>query len=165
MNFSTLNLNWQQTDLIRHKLPKNVKDWLLHRESFVSRLKEQGASNPFITVLFQGWQLPTSQEKDFLQLPDRKFIYAREVLIQSPRKKWMIARTLFPQELLQGKWRIFMRLKNKTLGSILFKNKFIRSSLDIAEINETSWGRRSIFLRKKQFLLLTEIFMPDVFTL
>ncbi len=150
--------------LITPQCEKIIRDWLIYPGSFVERLKKHGVHYPRIRVLYQGWQYPSPLERKRLNIPARTCAFIREVSIGNENKTFMFARTVFPKTVLRGKWRCFQHLKNKTLGSILFKNHFKRSQFEILKTKET-WMRRSIFSREENQLLLTEYFLKDVFKL
>ncbi len=50
----------------------------------------------------------------------------REVLIKSDDTVWMYARTIFPRDILQGKWQQLAHLQNRSLGSVLFADPDVR---------------------------------------
>ncbi|HSW93156.1 MAG TPA: chorismate lyase [Gammaproteobacteria bacterium] len=177
-----LELNWQAADS-HHHLPKTLGEWILHPASFMNRLRQHGAISPRIKLLRQQWALPAASEKKALGLITREYALIREVLIYSDGKKWMYARTVFPRNTLTGKERCLARLKNRSLGSVLFKDKNIERSLfDVVCLTKDKvfhhyileqaairadalWARRSTFILREKPLLLTEVFLPDMETL
>lgn len=177
-----LELNWTH-DSSRHDLPNGLGDWLLHPHSFMQRLRQKGALQPRVKLLRQSWQFPTMEEKRILGMKTRAYALIREVLIYSEGKKWMYARTVFPRKTLTGKQLCLARLKNRSLGSVLFKDPLLkRSPFDVACLSrdmllhqyvshtanikvDTLWARRSVFTLHDKPLLLTEVFLPDIETL
>jgi chorismate--pyruvate lyase len=133
--------------------------------------------------LQQSWQFPAADEKTCLGITARTYALVREVLIVSEGKKWMFARTVFPRDTLTGKQQRLARLKNRALGSVLFKDlsterhefemarvdpgagchAFILQHADVADKN--IWARRSVFFVQNKPLLLTEFFLPDITSL
>jgi chorismate--pyruvate lyase len=176
-----LELKWQQAALT--PLPNTLNDWILHPASFMSRLKEQGATMPRVQLLRQTWQFPALNEKVMLGMTKREYALVREVVIYSDGKKWMYARTVFPRKTLTGKQLCLARLKNRSLGSVLFKDPTIeRSPFDVVCLSKEMdfhqyvlnqsmieadqlWARRSTFVLNQKPLLLTEVFLPDLETL
>jgi chorismate--pyruvate lyase len=177
-----LELNWQHSPDLS-ELPLKLGEWILHPNSFMDRLRAHGAIFPRIQLLRQTWQFPAFGEKIVLGMAPRRRALVREVLIYSVGKKWMYARTVFPPNMLAGKQRHLAQLKNRSLGSVLFKDPTIQRSpfdviclskempflqyvLDEAHIAaDQLWARRSRFMLQGKPLLLTEIFLPDIETL
>lgn len=173
-------LHWQYNNNAISIVPETLLDWIFDPGSFVQRLKHHGISSPQIDVLYQGWQLPTSDERRILGINARIYTLIREVLIKSEEGAWMFARTVFPHKTLTGKERCLAWLKNRSLGSVLFKNPdLLRSDFEVACITQKDdwyekvvtqvaipqvnlWARRSTFSIKEKPLLLTEIFLPDL---
>ncbi len=177
-----LELQWKHAPLPQ-ELPISFRQWILHPASFMDRLRQQGAFNPRVQLLRQQWQSPTRDEKRVLGITTRTYALIREVLIYSVGKKWMYARTVFPRQTLTGKQLCLARLKNRSLGSVLFKEPTIeRSAFDVVCLSsdklfhqyivkaahieaDALWARRSIFTLHEKPLLLTEVFLPDIETL
>ncbi len=174
---------WQQYHLLDNAtIPPKLRDWLAHPGSFMQRL-QQHAEGSRIQVLQQNWQLPEASERHLLSMPFRAYAFIREVLILNADKKWMFARTVFPRSTLTGQHKKLLRLKNRSLGSVLFKDPSMqRSSFEVTclqpgmkwhekilqriEMNVTElWARRSIFKLQDKPLLVTEVFFPDIETL
>ncbi|MEO8963107.1 MAG: chorismate lyase [Gammaproteobacteria bacterium] len=174
-----LQLNWQRYQPTL-AISANLRAWLLHPGSFMQRLRANGVVNPEVQLLSQRWQFPELAEKNALGIASRSYALIREVLIVSEGKKWMFAQTVFPRETLTGKQRQLARLKNRSLGSVLFKDPTIeRSEFDLiclqpgmpwhtaimhdADLSATHlWARRSTFVLQQKPLLLTEVFLPDM---
>jgi chorismate--pyruvate lyase len=172
-------LKWQKNPNIS-ELPPHLSPWLFYPGSFMQRMREQSVHEPRVVVLRQQWRFPLPDEKSRLNIASRSYALIREVLILSAEKKWMYARTVFPQATLTGKQRCLARLKNRSLGSVLFSDPDTqRSEFEIAKIHphtawhdyvaeqakiksEELWARCSIFTIQHKALLLTEIFLPDM---
>lgn len=174
-----LKLNWRHSPKLT-ELPMKLGEWILHADSFMDRLREYGANKPQVQLLRQTWQFPSLSEKRILQMTNRAYALIREVLIYSEGKKWMYARTVFPKKTLSGKDQSLARLKNRSLGSVLFKDPTIQRDpfdvvclsnempfyhyvLEQAKITANElWARRSRFVLHNNPLLLTEVFLPDI---
>lgn len=169
---------WQPYHRLHHAmLSEPLADWLLDAGSFMKRLRQCDVK-PIITVLSQRWQLPGYDEKQLLGISDRTYVLVREVLISSEETIWMFARSVFPQQTLTGKEKQLAHLKNRALGSILFKSTATkRGEFELTclkpgvawyeHINhhvaleaKTVWARRSLFSIKNKSLLLVEAFLP-----
>ncbi len=176
------DLKWRKS-LALSDLPTPLGEWLLHSASFIERLRQHGAVSPRIKVLRQHWQFPTLSEKKILNITTREYALIREVLIYSMGKEWMFARTVFPRQTLTGQQRCLARLKNRSLGSILFKDPTLqRDPFEITCLlpemplyefitqqatrsTDVIWARRSRFLLQDKPLLLSEFFLSDVTSL
>jgi chorismate--pyruvate lyase len=174
------NPNWQLSNYCHDALPFRLSPWLLHAGSFMERLKDQGANNPYIHVLQELWQIPFVSEAALLNLDMHTVTLVREVLILNEKSALMYARTIFPRETLTGKEQELAHLKNRSLGSVLFKDPSLeRSEFEIACLqpgmawHETVkqhvqiesaelWARRSIFCLHGKKILLTEVFLPEM---
>lgn len=165
------------------EIPCPWQAWLLHAGSFMQRLVQHGVSDARIQVLHQCWQLPEPEERELLGMDFRVYALIREVLILSMDNDWMFARTIFPRRTLTGQQQQLARLKNRSLGSVLFKDPALqRSEFVIAYLQPELrwhakvvqvvghtlpdlWARRSLFTLHGKSLLLTEVFLPDIVTL
>lgn len=164
------------------EIPCLWRAWLLHAGSFMQRLVQHGVSDARIQLLNQRWQLPRPEERQLLDMDFRAYALIREVLILSTGNAWMFARTVFPRHTLTGQQQL-ARLKNRSLGSVLFKDPALqRSEFAIAYLQPEQrwhanivqvvghtlpdlWARRSLFTLQGKSLLLTEVFLPDIVTL
>lgn len=171
---------WQPYHLLSQAPSASLADWLRDPGSFMQRLKNYGIAAARIQVLKQGWGFPTLAERKILNIPDRHYALVREVLIDSVQGKWMFARTVFPASTLTGSEQQFARLKNRSLGSLLFKNpSMLRSEFHFARLHtgmpwhekitsaaqvnsKELWARNSVFHIKDKPLLLTEVFFPEI---
>jgi chorismate--pyruvate lyase len=176
------NPQWQYVGALRCDLapPSALIDWLLERGSFMARLRAHGVKEPRVEVLSQTWEFPTLDEKQILDIPPRVYALVREVLIVSDKKQWMFARTVFPVNTLTGQQQQLARLKNRSLGSVIFKDPtMMRSEFELACITpggpwhqkikthaalstEIVWARRSVIHVQQKPLLLTEVFLPQM---
>ncbi len=157
-------------------LPGHLKPWLTHAGSFMERARQAGL-HPKVQVLNETWVSPFSCEKKLLNLSFRSVALIREVMISSEKKPLMYARTIIPIKTLSGAEKQLAHLKNRSLGSILFKDQKLERSpfeffvlqeghyfyarmnklIDFALPSEL-WARRSLFLTNKKKVLLTEVF-------
>jgi chorismate--pyruvate lyase len=174
-----MKTSWKK-NLLAGRVPADLSAWLSHKGSFMRRLKKYGVESAVIQVLTQSWFYPTQEESALLKIKPRQLVLVREVLITSPDAKWMFARTVLPRATLTGKERRLAHLKNRSLGSVLFKDPLLRrGEFEVACVRRGSawyqkivntqaieadefWARRSVFLINRKPLLLTEIFFPDV---
>jgi chorismate--pyruvate lyase len=171
---------WCSDRLLQQPIPEGLHEWLLHKGSFMQRLKQQGIASSHIQVVCHAWQQPTFDERKILNIAHRQFALVREVIISSDQGVWMFARTVFPQQTLTGQERVLRHLKNRALGSKLFKDPTMhRSEFELAAITPDMdwyqkikhfavitapvlWARRSVFHLKNKPLLLAEVFLPAI---
>ncbi len=140
---------------INNAPPTKLIDWLLYRQSFIERLKQYGAKSPHVQILLQRWQKPTSIEAKKLDILPHRYAFIRQTFIKSDKTIWMFARVVFPPQSLVGKNQQLLHLKNRSQGSILFKDPYLqRSEFEIYQslpkpiqhlIDEPLWSRTSIF--------------------
>lgn len=165
------------------EIPSPFRAWLEHAGSFMQRLVQYKVEDARIQVLRQRWLRPEAEEKRLLDIEGSAQALVREVLILSERKQWMFARTVIPRGTLTGEEQQLAHLKDRPLGSVLFKDPTMKRSefeftcLQPGEkwhtrIAQTAgsalpdlWARRSLFSLHGKSLLLTEVFLPDIATL
>jgi chorismate lyase len=156
-------LDWKPFALLAQTPSPLLTTWLLCASSFMQRLKNHGIANARIQVLRENWCMPALDECLKLNIPSRRFALVREVLIDSDEGQWMYARTVIPQTTLTGKERRLRLLKNRSLGSVLFKDpSMVRSPFEFTRVDGKLWARRSEFHLGNKPLLLTEIFFPGI---
>jgi chorismate--pyruvate lyase len=164
-------LDWKPYALLAQTPSPLLSTWLLCASSFMQRLKNHGIANARIQVLRESWRMPWQDECQKLNISSRRFALVREVLIDSDEGQWMYARTVIPQMTLTGKERRLGHLKNRSLGSVLFKDPTMtRSPFELTCLpakllslaSGDLWARRSVFHVSNKPLLLTEIFFPDI---
>lgn len=184
-----LELDWKKQETLQESaVSSHMQTWLLHAGSFMQRLKERGACNPVIEVLSQEWQSAEAWECAVLNLELQTEVLVREVLILSEGKYWMFARSIFPRDTLTGEEAALAHLKTRPLGSFLFNHPDMKRSefafayvapnmrwhqkiknaiCTFCHLNEQKeiWSRYSVFHLQQKSLLLTEVFLPDVFEL
>lgn len=160
-----------------------LSGWLADSGSFMQRLERYGVHDAQIRVLKEGWRVPRIEECQRLGLEEGQTAWIREVLIHSEHKQWMFARTVIPKATLTGEELQLRHLKNRALGSVLFKNPAMRRSefeffclspdmlwhkkimKNVSTLQKDLWGRRSLFTLHEKTLLLTEIFFSDITSL
>ncbi len=175
------HLKWLPYSL--QEIPPDLSRWILFPGSFMERLRQQGAKDPRVDVLQESWQYPLRDEKKQLNITSHSHALVREVLIYSNEQKWMFARTVIPRSTLTGEQQCLAHLQNRSLGSVLFNDPTMeRSQFEVACVTpdlawHTSilektkiaanelWARRSRFVLQNKPLLLTEVFLPDIYTL
>jgi chorismate--pyruvate lyase len=180
--YSNQIFQWQTETLVKETMvPVSLHKWLFNKGSFMLGLNQAGVHDAEIAVIQEGWHVPDEDEADLLGMKGSE-AFIREVLIKSPAQDWMLARSVFPKETLTGELKALANLQNQSLGSIIFKDPNLkRTEFTVSLIHgDTVWQQNvapyfkqasQIFARRSQFfsnnktLLLTEIFLPDIYNL
>lgn len=154
------------------QLPSSAKSWLLDEGSLTARLIKESQGRFAVQRLRQEWQVPALNERQALGLHTREMALVREVFLLCHDQPWVYARSVLPQRSLTGSLRVLRRLKNRSLGSFLFKNPHLqRDAFEICQLDKASayipmpleqaiYGRRSVFTLEKKPLLVSEFFLP-----
>jgi chorismate--pyruvate lyase len=150
-------------------------DWLLDKSSLTQKLIEKSQGHFRVELLQQSIHAISFAEKRALGLSPRQWAVSREVILYGNQTPWVYARTVIPISTLKGALRRLYYLGNKPLGEALFADPSMkRESVEIAQfhcqhlpiapaINAATWGRRSVFRLSNKPLLVSEIFLPDLF--
>jgi chorismate--pyruvate lyase len=195
MKKKSLESSWQKSPILQEVgVSPRSQSWLLHSGSFMQRLKDHSVLDAQVNVLFNAWHHAEEWENELLNIDDATPVMIREVLIHSGQKYWMFARSIFPPALLTGEESHLMHLQSQSLGTVLFNHPDMKRSdfsyqclhsgmhwhqhimnymttlLDtpsvcISDLFRELWSRYSLFHLQKKALLLTEVFLPDVFAL
>lgn len=164
------------------RLPNQNRYWLLDDGSLTARLTAVGRGDFAVQRLAQYWQVPLPSERRLLGLPARQLALIREVALLVKGTPVVFARSIFPISSLAGELAHLRKLKNRSLGSILFRHRGMhRSPFELAYIpgdsdylpthlhqREPAWGRRSRFAIAGKSLMVSEVFLkgftpwPDV---
>jgi chorismate--pyruvate lyase len=114
-------------------------------------------------------------------LDSHRHALVREVLLHCSGTPLVLARSIIPQEALQGGQCRLAHLGDRPLGELLFSyRKLRRESLELARIDPPYWcaplveqlglsadvwGRRSVYRVAKGRILVCEFFLPAVLNL
>ena len=124
-------------------------------------------------------QVPSCDEQQVLKLKSRQLAIIRQVKLLCDDEALVYARTVIPVSTLCGKQRIYANLGNRPLGAMLFADSSMRreqimvSKLSASDVlhqrtgvtnKEEVWGRRSVFYVSEKPLLVSEYFLPALFT-
>ncbi len=152
-------------------LPRGVRWWLLDDGSLTDRLSALG--NFRVERIYQGWQFPLASERSLLQQSTRQLALIREVQLLLDDIPVVFARSVFPFASLTGPLTHLRRLRNSSLGAILFSNPGLeRSHFEVTVLGtdcdylppglrqtEPAWGRRSLFRVADRELVVSEVFL------
>jgi chorismate--pyruvate lyase len=160
--------------------PTSARAWLLDRNSLTRRLCETCPGVFRVHVLYQGWTRPLRSEARALELGGGQLAFIREALLLCNEAPWVFARSVVPAKTLSGHLRRVTRLGARPLGALLFAPKSMRrGSLEVARITPGTplfeavvcatgqelaeiWGRRSVFQKEDQRVLVSELFLPSL---
>ena len=153
-------------------------DWLLDRSSLTARLRSVCPGGFAVRPLAQGYAPVRLNERHRLAIGLGHHAFVREVFLTCRGMPWVFARTVIPRDVAKGQLRALTRLGTRPLGEVLFSGRdLLRSDLELARLplpqasrmagsshqdaaGLAIWGRRSLFLRSGQPLLVSEIFLP-----
>lgn len=149
---------------MKRDVETTIQAWLSDAGSFMQRLKAHGVTDAKVYVLKEGFAVPRLNERARLAILPHEKAWIRDVKIASGDTVWMTARTVIPQKTLTGREKQLQRLKNHSLGSFLFKDRFLKREFTFKK-SGSFWLRRSFFLTRGKILLLIEKFYPSVWEL
>jgi chorismate--pyruvate lyase len=170
---------WQENRPgLRHKLPGNVQSWTYESGSLTQRLRNFYGDAVAVKILLQSWHEPFLSERRLLKLPEHQYSLTREVLLYANDKPLILARTIIPATTVKAAKNNLSQLGNRPLGEIIFSYpKLERIAMDvtlidpptwtqlaIAEvgINQSIWGRRTVYAIASKQMLVSEFFLPEV---
>ena len=157
----------------------NMNAWLHCRDSISDRLNKKGKYK--VEVLSAKITNFLFSERNQYSSYRKQALYLREVLISINEKPVIYARTLMPKKYLRGFWGNIRKLQEKPLANIVFEDKsikrsnfyfFIPSKVNalFKTINALSAKnlaivavRQSSFSKRKQKVLLTEVFFDNFY--
>nr|HAT8713124.1 chorismate lyase [Legionella jordanis] len=163
-----------------HQPPTSLLPWLTYPYSLTDKLKEEtGQAN--LLVLKQEWKAVTWWDKFTLGLVNDDLVFHREILMSSANRPCWYARTIIPESSHRNNQELFARLKQESLGVIVFNNSEVRRkhvhhySIDFlsleyywltkihSEPGAKFWARFSVFtLKQGNPFYLVEIFLPEL---
>jgi len=163
---------------LRHGLPESVQSWTYESGSLTQRLRSFYGNSVKVSVLFQQWRTPFLSERRLLKLPEHHYSLTREVLIHADGKPLILARTIIPASTVKMSHGNLSHLGSRPLGEIIFSYpKLERIAMDVtlvkpsimtkhalvkASIEQSLWGRRTVYAIAHQQMLVCEFFLPEI---
>lgn len=156
------------------------RKWLIDNGSLTARLKARYKDFAVQPVLLKNAKAFTD-ESALLGLKANQHALIREVLLMGNNQPVVFAHSVLPRVSLRGAWHRFGKLGNKPLGAALFANPKVKRtpleykklsacnpiSMRVSEYLKTSpkalWARRSIFTLNCAKILVTEVFLEQLF--
>lgn len=154
-----------------YQIPRAYRGWLLDSGSLTQRLTQESGGQFAVQLLRQGHQQATAQEREALQLEQRNWPFLREVALICAGEPWVFARTVIPNDTLQGPARALTHLGTKPLGAVLFNHPGVHRGpiavyrVDAGRVSSAFanegliWGRQSVFYLQNKPLLVSEYFL------
>jgi chorismate lyase len=156
------------------------RKWLIDNGSLTARLQQRYTKFAVKPVTVK-YAKPMIDEAALLHLPKDKTALIREVLLLGNNQAVVFAHSVLPRASLRGAWRGLGKLGNKPLGATLFANPVVKRtpleykklprqhpiSMRVAEHVQTYpkvlWARRSVFQLNCARILVTEVFLEQLF--
>lgn len=172
---------WGSLAVWRDPQPEpKIKNGLIDAQSLTKRLKACSKHSFRVRLDSQQWERPLWSERQVLAMPDRGRALVRKVHLLVDETPVIYARTVIPKATLSGKYRGLGHLGCRPLGEVLFADPVMRresmvfsqikpdqdlydeAMVDVNQVSDAFWGRRSLFWLKKECLLVSEFFLPSM---
>lgn len=95
-----------------------LEAWLTYEGFLTQKLKDQ-TGDARLTLLDQSWLLASLWDRQTLGCSDERVLH-RDILMSSWGQPCWFARTILPQSTYDAHVTLFDRLKNETLGQLIF---------------------------------------------
>ncbi len=167
-------------DLVRPAVPALLRAWLFEEGSLTQGLAGLCQDGVRVQLLGQRWEYPLADEATVLTMGSGERALVRRVLLCCGEQALIFARSVIPESSLRGSGRRLGHLGSRSLGSLLFSDRsYRRSEIQYARLRRSHrlfgqathhldnspgllWGRRSVFRRRHQPLLVHEVFLPQL---
>lgn len=176
MSFHQAGDAWRSPALF---MPDALRGWLTDPHSLTSRIRARCGSFA-VRPLRQCLAMAGRDERAALKLAGAGSARVREVLLCADGVPVVFAHSVVRLDDLAGAWRLFAGIGSRPLGEALFADRRIhRSPLAVRRIDGRHplyrrvlatgiavsgplWARRSLFMRHRRPLLVTEVFLPAI---
>lgn len=167
-----------------HPLPTFTaaqKDWLTRGGSLTAHLRELG--NVSVHVTREAVSQPWRDEASALSITPRAPVWTREVVLKVDGVAFVAAHSIVPLDASSGIWQAMRRLRTRPLAELLYSDSSVwRSPLTSRRIiardplyrlaaaqmprhePHAFVARRSVFVRKNAPLMVTECFLPALWS-
>ena len=163
-------LSWLPITQAAADIPTTFRSWLEEPGSLTQRLSALYGEPIQVKVAYEGWQPLRADECAALQLSALTEGWVREVFLCAGAEAWVFARSVTCREVLESNQFFLTQLGNRALGHVLFSDPaFRRGAIEICRYpfeksQEMYWARRSVFWRDAQGLLVSEVFLPALWS-
>lgn len=157
------------------------KDWLTRGGSLTAHLRKLGAVTVDVTreTVSQPWR----DESSALNITPRTPVWTREVVLNVEGVPFVAAHSIVPLDVSSGVWQAIRRLRTRPLAELLYSDSSVWRSpltsrritardplyaLAAAQVHRETphafLARRSVFVRKSAPLMVTECFLPALWS-
>ncbi|MFC1588892.1 chorismate--pyruvate lyase family protein [Pseudomonadota bacterium] len=179
MNSGSISQHWyRRGQLFSRHLPDTVRSWLFDASSLTARLIRYSAGDFHVELLSQEIRRPTLDEARALNIASSRVALIRQVYLCCGGKVVVYARTVIPLSTLSGAERSYGNLGARPLGAMLFSDRSMqREEVMVTQLKaenalyektgaqgEPVWGRRSVFKVGGKPLLVSEYYLPTLFS-
>ncbi len=174
--------NWLSPDCLpRTAIPEALRKWLFLPGSMTKALRQQCMHSFVVNVLSHRWNKPRFEEWQALNIK-RQSALVRETYLMCDGIPVVFARSIFPKCALVGKHAALCKLGNKPIGDVIYHPTTpVRRDLKIAKLYPGQqdyesavslltirpallWARRTIIELNTNPLLISEIFLPAIYS-
>lgn len=168
--------NWAPAQTwLNHRLAPTTRRWLLYEGSLTEKLIAVSEQRFEVRRLVQGWGFAHPDETRLLGMGCRELVLIRETELRCDNQVAVFARSVFPARSLGGSLAHLKKLRNQSLGALLFRQpQMRRTPFEVARIRGDSsylpshlkqespaWGRRSRFIINGNSLMVSEVFLNN----
>ncbi|WP_428354754.1 chorismate--pyruvate lyase family protein [Methyloprofundus sp.] len=162
----------------RLNIPENAASWIYESGSITQRLRDYYGPRVRVQVLNNSWQRAYISESRLLKTHPEKYTLTREVLLYAGDIPLVLARTIIPDPTIRSAHRNLSHLGNRPLGEVIFSyprlerlaleitqlqtRQWRDSILEKAQIDQSIWGRRTIYAIHHHPLLVSEFFLAEI---
>lgn len=157
------------------------KDWLTRGGSLTAHLRRLGTVT--VDVTREAVSQPWRDESAALNITPRTPVWTREVVLKVDGVPFVAAHSIVPLDVSSGVWQAIRRLRTRPLAELLYSDSSVwRSALTsrriaardplyrlaaarmIGQQPHAFVARRSVFVRKSAPLMVTECFLPALWS-
>lgn len=169
---------YKRRQLFFKQPPDAVRSWLFDASSLTARLIRYSSGDFHVELLSQEIRRPTLDEAQVLNIDCGRYALIRQVHLCCGDKAVVYARTVIPLSTLTGAQRSYGNLGTRPLGAMLFADRSMRrEEVMVTQLHSENalyektgaqgkpvWGRRSVFKVSGKPLLVSEYYLPTLFS-
>ncbi|MCQ8103315.1 chorismate lyase [Methylomonas sp. SURF-2] len=156
--------------------PPPLLPWLNETGSLTKRLRGVYGNTLAVKLLFHHWKPAFAEECQALRVPHHRYQLIREVLLHVGDKPLVLARTVLPEPTIRIAHRNLSHLGTRPLGEVIFaypdlelRQRYFSAAVVHCwsaavqsgyRVEQTVWGRRTLYAIHHQPLLVSEFFLP-----
>lgn len=155
-----------------------LRPWLDETGSLTKRLRGVYGDQLAVRLLYHYWKPAFAEECQQLKVAHHRYQLVREVLLHIDDTPLVLARTILPQPTIRIAHRNLSHLGTRPLGEVIFaypdlelrQRYFSHATPNIWStavqsefpVEQTVWGRRTLYAIHNQPLLVSEFFLPTM---